>query len=234
MPEVPAMMCKTILGLAGLIIGAFFGGAGDVMMTLVFPHGGWEHVSPDERIRLLTWTIVGAAIGVGVGAVFDTGLRKESTRHLYGGVLLGLSAFWGFVSSFVLIDVAPFWLNALSTAPYFIFAAFVMSLKSTGRKLWLAVSPTFAFSVWLNFYVYPFWLHGTVRYFSSQSRLRADDRHHAGMIDSSSVWVVLLWPCIGVVVAFVSAVLWTFNQRRLDHSSCVSRDKRTEISDHVY
>lgn len=44
------------------------------------------------------------------------------------GVILG--AFWGFVSLFALTDVAPFWLNALSAAPYFIFAAFVMSLKS--------------------------------------------------------------------------------------------------------
>lgn len=221
------MTCKLILGLAGVIIGAFSGGAGGVMITLVLPHGGWEHVSPDERIRLLTWTIVGATIGVVAGAMFDTGLRKESTWHLYGGALLGLGAFWGFVSSFVLIDEAPFWLNALSAAPYFIFAAFVMSLKSAGRKLWLAVSPTFAFSVWLNFYVYPFWLHDSMRDFSLQLRLSADDRNHGGMTDSSSAWVVLLWPCIGVVVAFVSAVIWTFNQRRLGHSACVSRDQRT-------
>lgn len=175
------MTCKLILGLAGVIIGAFSGGAGGVMMTLVFPHGGWEHVSPDERIRLLTWTIVGATIGVGAGALFDTGLRKESTRHLYGGVLLGLGAFWGFVSSFVLIDVAPLWLNALSAAPYFIFAAFVMAQKIAGRVLWLAAIPTLAFSVWLNFYVYLFWLHDSVRRFSLHSRLSADERHHGGM-----------------------------------------------------
>lgn len=220
------MTCKLMLGLAGVLIGAFSGGVGGVLVTLVFPHGGWEHVSPDERIRLASWTIGGAAIGVGAGALFDTGLRKQSAKHFRGGVLFGLGAFWGFISSFVLVHQAPLWLHGLNAAPYFLLAAFVMAQKSAGRELWLAVIPTLAFSVWLNFYAYLFWLRDSVRHFSLYSRLSADERHHGGMIESGA-WFVLLWPFIGVGVALVSAALCTFLQRRSGHSSGVFGGQRT-------
>jgi hypothetical protein len=103
-----------------------------------------------------------------------------------------------------------------------------MAQKIAGRDLWLAAIPTLAFSVWLNFYVYLLWLHDSVRRFSLHSRLSADERHHGGMHEyyvgtiESDAWFILIWPFIGVGVAFVSAALGTFLQRRSGHSSGVS------------
>lgn len=221
------MICKTVFGLVGVTLGAIAGGAGGILITLVFPHGGWEQVSSDERLQLQTWTILGGAMGFGIGAMFDIGLRKTSKSHLVAGVLLGAGAFWGFASAFALSDRAPFWWNSLSAIPYLLFAGGVLSQKSTGRQLWLALSPTLVFSIWLNFYAYPFWLHDSVRSITLQMRLSEDERRHAGIIESSSVWVVLLWPCLGIMVALVSTVLWKLSQRRLNQSSRIPGDQRT-------
>ena len=163
-------MCKVVAAIVGALFGVVAGGALEVFVTLVFPHGGWNHVPPQQRFKLFACPLVGLIVGVVAGAMFDTGIRTGRAKFYYAGAVLAPGLFWPYV--FVLVayvtdplpEIAartsrtPLLTTVVNVVPFLMLAAFVIARERPGMAFWFAAIPTV---------IYAFWLHGFTRFYAT-------------------------------------------------------------------